>query len=156
MISKLRNYGSEKKYFNETIGFNSRLDELQAAFLNCKLPDLDQDNDNRRKIAARYIREINNDKIILPKWDFSTSHVFHLFVIRTQNRDQLQKYLSENGIQTLIHYPIAPHQQKALQEWNHLSFPITEQIHNEVLSLPMSPVLTNDEVSHIIKVLNHY
>ncbi|MCL9808508.1 DegT/DnrJ/EryC1/StrS family aminotransferase [Flavobacterium luminosum] len=156
VISKLRNYGSEKKYFNETIGFNSRLDELQAAFLNCKLPDLDQDNDKRRKIAARYIREIINDKIILPQWDFSTSHVFHLFVIRTQNRDQLQKYLSENGIQTLIHYPIAPHQQKALQEWNHLRFPITEQIHNEVLSLPMSPVLNNDEVTHIIKVLNHY
>lgn len=156
VISKLRNYGSEKKYFNETIGFNSRLDELQAAFLNCKLPDLDQDNDKRRKIAARYIREIINDKIILPIWDFSTSHVFHLFVIRTQNRDQLQKYLFENGIQTLIHYPVAPHQQKALKEWNHLSFPITEQIHNEVLSLPMSPVLTHEEISEIVRILNKF
>lgn len=156
VISKLRNYGSEKKYFNETIGFNSRLDELQAAFLNCKLTDLDQDNDKRRKIAARYIREINNDKIILPIWDFSTSHVFHLFVIRTQNRDQLQKYLSENGIQTLIHYPVAPHQQKALKEWNHLSFPITEQIHNEVLSLPMSPVLNHEEISEVVRILNEF
>ncbi|MES2810955.1 MAG: DegT/DnrJ/EryC1/StrS family aminotransferase [Bacteroidota bacterium] len=156
MISKLRNYGSEIKYYNENIGYNSRLDELQAAFLNCKLDHLKEDNDKRRQIAKRYIEEVKNDKITLPKWDFSDTHVFHLFVIRTENRDQLQKYLSENRIQTLIHYPVPPHKQVALESWNHLSFPITEKIHQEVLSLPMSPVLTEEEVSTVIEVLNRF
>lgn len=155
-IQSLRNYGSETKYYNDHIGVNSRLDELQAAFLNVKLGHLDSDNERRRVIARRYLAEINNDKIVLPYWDLSKNHVFHLFVIRTKNRTELQDYLFQNGIQTVIHYPIPPHKQKALSEWNDLSFPITEKIHNEVLSLPISPVLTADEVGFIISVLNKY
>ena len=156
VIQSLRNYGSETKYYNDYIGVNSRLDELQAAFLNVKLPYLDADNEKRRTIARRYLSEIKNDKIALPFWDLSNNHVFHLFVIRTENRIQLQDYLQQNGIQTVIHYPVPPHKQKALAIWEHLSFPITEKIHNEVLSLPMSPVLTMDEVTFIIAVLNRY
>ena len=156
VLISLRNYGSEKKYFNEYIGVNSRLDELQAAFLNAKLSNLDADNDKRRIVAKRYLSEIKNDKIILPFWDFSTNHVFHLFVIRTSKRDHLQAYLAQNNIQTVIHYPVPPHKQKAFLEWNSSSYPITEKIHDEVLSLPMSPVLTEDEISFIIDVLNQY
>lgn len=152
----LRNYGSEKKYYNEYIGVNSRLDELQAGFLNLKLPNLDADNEKRRAIAKRYLNEIKNDKIELPFWDLSNNHVFHLFVIRTGNRAELQEYLTQNNIQTAIHYPVPPHQQKAFSDWNTLSFPITEKIHNEVLSLPMSPVLTESEVDFIVAVLNTY
>jgi dTDP-4-amino-4,6-dideoxygalactose transaminase len=156
MIKILRNYGSETKYYNDFIGVNSRLDELQAAFLNVKLPHLDEDNNKRKAIAKRYLSDIKNDKITLPFWDFSDNHVFHLFVIRTKNRDELQQYLLENGIQTVIHYPVPPHKQKAFSTWNNLSFPITETIHKEVLSLPMSPVLTIDEVSFVIEILNQY
>ena len=156
VLFSLRNYGSEKKYYNEFAGINSRLDELQAGFLNLKLPNLNADNDKRRAIAKRYLAEIKNDKIILPFWDFSNNHVFHLFVIRTENRNQLQEYLNQNSIQTVIHYPVPPHKQKAFPEWNNLSFPITEKIHDEVLSLPMSPVLTDEEVSFIVEVLNRY
>lgn len=160
VIQSLRNYGSERKYQNDYIGVNSRLDELQAAFLNVKLPHLDIENSKRRAMAKRYLTEIKNKKIILPFWDWSENHVFHLFVIRTENRDHLQQYLLENGIETMIHYPIPPHQQKAFDPetlgWNHLSFPITEKIHNEVLSLPMSPVLTEDEVCFVIQILNQY
>lgn len=155
-IQSLRNYGSEVKYENEYIGINSRLDELQAAFLNVKLPHLDAENDRRRTIAKRYLSKIKNDKIILPFWDFSDNHVFHLFVIRTKNRDDLQRYLLDNEIQTMIHYPIPPHKQKAFAQWNHLSFPITEKIHDEVLSLPISPVMTEDEVDFVISILNQY
>ena len=156
ILFSLRNYGSQKKYHNELVGVNSRLDELQAAFLNLKLPDLNRDNQKRREVARRYLTEIKNNKIILPFWDFSHNHVFHLFVIRTEKRDELQNYLLENGIQTMIHYPIPTHKQKAFSDWNNLSFPITEQIHNEVLSLPMGPALTNDEVSFVVEILNRY
>jgi dTDP-4-amino-4,6-dideoxygalactose transaminase len=156
VIESLRNYGSETKYYNDYIGVNSRLDELQAAFLNVKLPYLDIENEHRRTIVKRYLSEIKNDKIILPNWDLSNNHVFHLFVIRTQSRLALQDYLHQNGIQTVIHYPIPPHNQKALSFLNHLSFPITQKIHDEVLSLPISPVLTMDEVSFIIEILNKY
>ncbi|SFD63255.1 DegT/DnrJ/EryC1/StrS family aminotransferase [Flavobacterium phragmitis] len=156
VLFSLRNYGSEKKYENKYIGVNSRLDELQAGFLNLKLPNLDTDNQKRRNIAKRYLAEIKNEKIELPFWDFSNNHVFHLFVIRTKNRGNLQEYLTQHNIQTLIHYPIPPHKQKAFVKWNNLSFPITEKIHNEVLSLPMSPVLTASEVEFIIEVLNQY
>ena len=163
VIQSLRNYGSEKKYHNDCIGVNSRLDELQAAFLNVKLPNLDEENLARKAIAKRYLSEIKNDKITLPTVSLrgtKQSHVFHLFVIRTQNRDELQQYLFENGIQTMIHYPIPPHKQKAFSTetsgWNNLSFPITEKIHNEVLSLPMSPVLTMVEVDFIVSILNQY
>jgi len=155
-IRSLRNYGSEIKYQNDFIGINSRLDELQAAFLNLKLPNLVTDNEKRRTIARRYLAEIKNDKIISPFWDLSDNHVFHLFVIRTQNRMELQNYLAENNIETVIHYPIAPHQQKALESWNNLSFPITEKIHNEVLSLPISPVMAMEEVDYVIEILNKY
>ena len=156
MLFSLRNYGSKKKYYNEYVGVNSRLDELQAAFLNVKLPNLDADNAKRRAVAKRYLAEIKNDKIELPFWDFSNNHVFHLFVIRTEKRDHLQQYLTKNNIQTIIHYPVPPHKQNAFPDWNKLSFPITEKIHNEVLSLPMSPVLTETEVNYIIEILNQY
>lgn len=156
VLFALRNYGSQQKYYNEYIGINSRLDELQAGFLNLKLPNLDADNSKRRAIAKRYLTEIKNDKIILPYWDNSNNHVFHLFVIRTENRTDLQRYLADNKIQTVIHYPVPPHKQNAFLEWNNVSFPITEKIHNEVLSLPISPVLTEEEVDFIIKTLNQY
>lgn len=160
VLFSLRNYGSEKKYYNDYVGVNSRLDELQAAFLNLKLPNLNADNDKRRAIAKRYISEIKNEKIILPFWDLSNNHVFHLFVIRTENRDALQEYLTQNNIQTVIHYPIPPHKQKAFSPetsgWGNLDFPITEKIHNEVLSLPISPVLTEEEVRYIIEILNKF
>jgi dTDP-4-amino-4,6-dideoxygalactose transaminase len=156
MIASLRNYGSETKYQNDFIGVNSRLDELQAAFLNVKLPYLDGENEKRKGIANRYLSEIKNEKLVLPYWDFSNNHVFHLFVIRTENRENLQKYLLQNGIQTLIHYPIPPHQQKALSSWNNLSFPITEKMHNEVLSIPISPVMTMEEVGFVVEILNQY
>ena len=156
VIQSLRNYGSETKYYNDYIGVNSRLDEIQAAFLNVKLPYLDLENEKRRTIAKRYLSEIKNEKITLPFWDLSSSHVFHLFVIRTKNRSDLREHLDQNGIQTVIHYPIPPHRQKALKQFNNLSLPITEKIHDEVLSLPISSVLTIDEISYIVDVLNKY
>ena len=156
VLFSLRNYGSKVKYENEIIGINSRLDELQAAFLNVKLPHLDAENQFRRQIAKRYLSEIKNDKLVLPFWDESENHVFHLFIIRTSNRKQLQTYLLENKIETMIHYPIPPHKQKAISIWNHLSFPITEKIHEEVVSIPMNASLTDDEIQHIISTLNRY
>ncbi len=160
VIFAMRNYGSEQKYHNEYIGVNSRLDELQAAFLNVKLPNLDKENNTRKAIAKRYLAEIKNEKIILPTWDLSGNHVFHLFVVRTSDRDRLQSYLKQNNIETLIHYPIAPHKQKAFASetsgWSSLSYPLTEKIHQEVVSLPISPVMTNDEVDYVIKILNLY
>jgi dTDP-4-amino-4,6-dideoxygalactose transaminase len=156
IIYSLRNYGSEKKYNNDLIGYNSRLDELQAGFLNIKLPYLDFENEARRLIAKRFLSEIKNPKINLPNCENFENHVFHLFVIRTKNRDNLQNYLAKNGIETVIHYPIPPHKQKALKHYNHLKLPITEKIHDEVLSLPISSALTEIEVSKIITVLNKY
>ncbi len=156
VLFSLRNYGSEVKYYNDFIGVNSRLDELQAAFLNVKLPNLDSDNEHRKTIAKRYLSEIKNVKIILPFWDFSDNHVFHLFVIRTSKRSELQDYLKQNGIETILHYPIPSHKQKAFKNWNHLSFPITEKIHNEILSLPISPIMTADEVDFVIQKLNSW
>jgi dTDP-4-amino-4,6-dideoxygalactose transaminase len=156
VLYSLRNYGSSQKYHNEYIGINSRLDELQAAFLNVKLPHLDRDNEQRCAISKRYLSEIKNDKITLPLWDETNNHVFHLYVIRTNNQNHLQDYLKQNAIETLIHYPIAPHQQKAFAQWNAMSYPITEKIHNEAISLPISPVMTNDEVDFVIKILNRY
>ena len=156
MLFSLRNYGSEVRYHNDFIGVNSRLDELQAAFLNVKLPNLDEDNKRRMAVAKRYLAEIKNDKIKLPFYDNSTNHVVHLFVIRTQNRNEFQSYLIENGIQSQIHYPVPPHKQKALLQYNNLSFPITERIHEEVLSLPISPVMTDDEVDFVVKTINEW
>jgi len=164
VIRSLGNYGSKKKYINDYQGLNSRLDEIQAAFLNIKLKYLDLENQRRREIAQFYCENILLKDIILPNKhnsllftvDHSLSHVWHLFVIRFQNRDKLQKYLSDNEIQTLIHYPIPPHKQKAYSEYNSKRFPITEKIHQEVISLPISPVLTDEEVSTIVKIINNY
>ena len=156
VIKKLRNYGTSTKYVNEFLGFNSRLDELQAAFLNIKLPTLDADNEIRRTIAKKYISKINNDKITLPYYDGSKNHVFHLFVIRVKNRNTLVDHLDRNGIGHLIHYPIPPHKQQALSEFSHLSFPNAEKIHNEIISIPMSPVMIEEEVERVISVLNSY
>ncbi|MES2863615.1 MAG: DegT/DnrJ/EryC1/StrS family aminotransferase [Bacteroidota bacterium] len=156
VLFSLRNYGSDTKYHNDYIGVNSRLDELQAAFLSIKLPHLNAENEARQKVAKRYLSEIKNSKIVLPTCENDDNHVFHLFVIRTENRNNLQEYLWKNGIETIIHYPIPPHKQKALQEFNQLNLPITEKIHREVLSLPISSVLTDDEISHIISTLNCY
>lgn len=156
VVERLRNYGSIEKYKNELKGVNSRLDEIQALFLNVKLPYLLEENIKRRVIAERYLKEIQNDKIVLPYIKNIETHVFHLFVIQTDDRFDLQNYLLGNGIETQIHYPIAPHQQVALQEFASLELPITETIHERVLSLPMSPILTDEEVTKIISVINHY
>ena len=155
-IKAIANYGSNKKYVNLYKGVNSRLDELQAAVINVKLPHLDEDNNKRRKIANYYIENINNPLIILPKMLHEDIHVWHLFVVRTENRDKLQSYLQSNGIQTLIHYPIPIHKQEAYKEWNNLSYPITEKIHYEVLSLPISPVMTQREIEKVVEVINAY
>ena len=155
-IRALANYGSHVKYKNKYQGLNSRLDELQAALLGVKLKTLDTDTEIKRKIAARYLSEIRNDKIKLPKVPEQSAHVWHLFVIRTADRDQLQQYLADNGIQTVIHYPIPPHKQEAYKEWNGLSYPISEQIHAEVLSMPLSPVMPPEQVDKVIEVLNNY
>ena len=135
---------------------DSRLDEIQAAVLDVKLKYLAADNQRRREIANRYLAEISNKKITLPTVLDDQGHVWHLFVIRTEKRDRLQEYLTQHDIQTLVHYPIPPHKQKAYKEWNNWSFPITEKIHEEVLSLPISPVLSDEEVSHVIRTINGY
>jgi dTDP-4-amino-4,6-dideoxygalactose transaminase len=162
-IRALANYGSKVKYVSEFQGLNSRLDEIQAAILRVKLKRLDADNIRRHQIAKYYCENISNKEIILPVQkeyfqisasDFRLSHVWHLFVVRHKWRDKLQGFLTENGIQTLIHYPIPPHKQLAYKNLNAMSFPITEQIHSEVLSLPISPVLENDEVKKVVEVIN--
>ena len=164
IVRTLGNYGSKDKYVNDYQGLNSRLDEIQAAFLDVKLKYIDAENQRRREIAQYYCENIKNPVIVLPvkynfqisTFQFPLSHVWHLFIIRCPQRDKLQKYLAENGIQTLIHYPIPPHKQKAYKEWNERSFPITELIHAEVLSLPISPVMREDEVKNIVDVVNNY
>ena len=160
MIKALRNYGSHEKYKNLVPGINSRLDEMQAAILDVKLNYLDQETSHRRKIANIYLQGITNPLITLPLDDTDaenySQHVWHLFVVRTEYRQDFQKYLTENGVQTLIHYPIPPHKQQAYQEWNDLSYPIAEKIHNEVVSLPISPTLSNDEAKRIVEVINNW
>ena len=156
VIRLLRNYGSEKKYNNEIIGFNSRLDDMQAAFLSIKLGSLDKDNERRRDIAKAYIAQIHNSKIELPYYDGSKNHVFYSFVIQVDNRVDFIQFLEKNRIEYLIHYPIPPHQQKALQEFSHLDLPITEKIHKRVISLPISPVMTPENVQTVIDVINTY
>lgn len=162
LVRALGNYGSRVKYQNEFQGLNSRMDEIQAAFLRVKLNFIDAENHFRNKIAQRYITEINNPKIQLPyvlaldNPEHSLSHVWHLFVVRTSYRSALQAHLEQAQIQTVIHYPIPPHKQKAYEDLNHLSFPTTETIHQEVLSLPISPVMTDDEVNQIINAVNHF
>ena len=156
-IRTLANYGSNKKYVNVLQGLNSRLDEIQAAVLNLKLKYLDEENIRRQEIAKIYCYGIKNSKIILPIYpENEWEHVWHLFVIRTQNRHELADYLLKNDIQTLIHYPIAPHKQDCYSNFNHLNFPIAEQLATEVLSLPMSQVLTDDEINQVVEILNKY
>jgi len=160
-IRALGNYGSHKKYENLYQGVNSRLDEIQAAMLSVKLKHLDADTSRRKEIAIAYAQSINNPAISQPIPADSTmasleSHVFHLYVVRTQQRQQLQEHLSAAGIQTLIHYPIPPHQQRAYQEWNQQSYPLTEAIHQEVLSLPISPVMTDAAVTAVIHACNAF
>ncbi|MBA94291.1 MAG: aminotransferase [Rickettsiales bacterium] len=156
IIRILANYGSQKKYENIYQGVNSRLDEIQAAILNVKLSYLDKEIEHRRQIAAYYIENIKNDKIILPEYYELNRHVWHLFVVRVENRDAFQEYLKNKGVQTLIHYPIPPHKQVAFKDWGQVSLPITEKIHNEVLSLPISPVQTLGETRKIIDIINDY
>lgn len=155
-VRSVANYGSTRKYVFKYIGRNSRLDEIQAAVLDVKLKYLDNDIAIRKQVAKYYIDHISNPEIITPivkDWD---AHVFHIFTIRCKHRDELQKYLTENGVQTIIHYPIPPHKQECYKEWNNLSFPITEQIHNEELSLPMSPVMTKEEIETVVTLLNKF
>lgn len=160
MLRALRNYGSHEKYKNLVPGVNSRLDEIQAAMLDVKLKYLDQDVAHRRKIANLYLTQINHPHIQLPLMDINAEayeqHVWHLFVIRTSYREALQKYLAEHDVQTLIHYPIPPHHQQAYKEWNQLSFPTSEQIHAEVLSLPIGPTLTVEEAQKVIQLCNSF
>lgn len=156
-IRALANYGSNQKYVNIYKGLNSRLDEIQAAVLDIKLKYIDNENKIRREISKRFIDEIKNPAIILPEYPADENeHVWHVFVIRSERRDELQKYLTENGVQTLIHYPIPPHKQEAYKVWNDLSFPISEKIHAEVLSLPISPVMDDHEISKIIDIINKF
>ena len=156
VLKKLRNYGADAKYSFEMLGANNRLDEVQAAFLGVKLKYLDSDNLSRQKVANRYLSEINNPKIELPFYDGSKSHVFHLFVVRTNDREGLKKYLEACQIQTMVHYPIPPHKQKAFTEFVSLELPVTERMHNTVLSLPMSPVLSEIEINEVVKCVNAY
>lgn len=154
-IKALRNYGSHKKYENLYLGINSRLDELQAGLLSVKLRYLDEETDVRRTIAERYNAEILNPSIILPQLPTDRNeHAWHLYVVQVNNREKTQQLLADNGIQTLIHYPIPPHKQKAYKEWNNLSYPISEKMHREVFSFPISPVMTADEVSKVIEAVN--
>jgi dTDP-4-amino-4,6-dideoxygalactose transaminase len=155
-IKALRNYGSHVKYQNLYLGINSRLDELQAAILRPKLKGLDEENERRKEIAAYYLKHITNKKIVLPECKDVDRHVWHLFVVRVKNRDEFQQYLTRNEIQTVIHYPIPPHKQIAYQEWNNLSYPISEKIHNEVISIPISPVMSDEQISYVVEKLNSY
>jgi len=163
MLKSLRNYGedifqnlSSRKYKNSYKGRNSRMDEIQAAFLSVKLNDLKSDTEKKRDCAKFYLNNIDNPKIVLPYVPSWTNPAWHLFVIRTEERDKLKMYLENLGVKTLIHYPIPPHKQKAFSEWSHLSFPITERIHNQVLSIPLYPLLSQDSREYIVNALNLY
>jgi dTDP-4-amino-4,6-dideoxygalactose transaminase len=155
-IRIIANYGSKIKYENQYKGINSRLDELQAAFLRVKLSRLDQDNEKRIKAADYYLTHIKNPIIVLPKANVSGSHVWHTFVVLCKERDRLQNYLKDKGIGTLIHYPIPPHKQKAYSEFNHYNLPITEKIHREILSIPMGPEIDDDEVKYVAEAVNGF
>lgn len=152
----IANYGSHKKYVNIYKGLNSRLDEIQAAALSVKLQYLDKENERRREIASRYIKEINNPTVKLPYITERESHVFHIFAILSPQRDKLQQHLLKAGIETIVHYPVPPHKQEAMHEFANLELPITERIHSEELSLPCNPSMTDEEVSHVIEAINSF
>jgi dTDP-4-amino-4,6-dideoxygalactose transaminase len=156
VIRKLRSYGTSSKYVNELPGYNSRLDELQAAFLRIRLEVLDRDNESRRAIAKQYLQGIVNPKVALPNYEGGEEHVFHLFVVRVEDRPEFMEYLTDNEVGCMIHYPIPPHHQQALVEFADCKFPTCEEIHAQVVSLPISPVMTGDEVQGVIKVINAY
>lgn len=153
-IRALANYGSRTKYINIHQGLNSRMDEMQAALLNVKLKYLDHENEIRRQIALRYANEIQNKDVQLPERIFTDDHIYHLYVVRCEKRNELQKYLTGKNIQTLIHYPVPPHKQACYADYNHLSFPITEKLSSEVLSLPISPVMNSYEIDYVIHTMN--
>jgi len=153
-IRALGNYGSHKKYENLYQGVNSRLDEIQAAMLRVKLRHLDDEIESRRNVAEYYLAHIENPNIQLPVVGNPESHVWHLFVVQSGTRDALQKHLAEQGVQTLIHYPIAPHHQPAFHHWREFQFPLTEKIHQQVLSLPMGPLVDADSLKYIVDLLN--
>lgn len=150
------NYGSEKKYYNKFQGYNSRLDEIQAAVLRVKLKGLDNDNKKRRKVANYYLSGIKNPSIILPASGKETEHVWHLFVISAKERNKLRQYLRDKGVETLIHYPVPIHKQEAYPDWNQLSFPVTEKIHDEILSLPISPIIGLEQIDQVVNCLNDF
>lgn len=154
MVRTLANYGSEKKYVFGYRGRNSRLDEIHAAVLDVKLGHLDEDNGCRKRVAAYYYENIKNPLLRLPLRLGEEQNVYHIFPVFCERRDELQAYLTENGVQTMIHYPIPPHKQKCYSEWRELEFPITERIHREELSLPMSPVLSMEEAKQVVELLN--
>mgnify|MGYP005855712009 CR=1 FL=1 len=158
IIRAYRNYGSHQKYHNNYKGVNSRLDELQAAFLNEKLKNLNRDNANRQNVAQQYLDKIQNSYVVLPRIHNVHQHAFHLFVLRIKDnkRDDFQSYLLDQGIQTVIHYPIPPHHQQALKEFKHLNLPVSEKIHHEVISIPISQVITQKEINYMIKTINDY
>ncbi len=156
MMRALGNYGATQKYRHDYKGLNSRLDEIQAAVLRVKLKRLDDDNRRRQEVAVYYLNNIRNPKLVLPIVSDVTGHVWHLFVIRCHQRDDLQQYLVQRDIQTIIHYPIPPHQQAAYKDWNDWSYPVTELIHREVLSLPISPVMTDIEIERVVQVVNEF
>lgn len=155
-IRALANYGSTRKYVFKYVGRNSRLDEIQAAVLDVKLRHLDEDNAHRQQIANFYYYSIQNSHITLPTRLPDANNVYHIFPVLCEQRDALQQYLTEHGIQTLIHYPIPPHKQECYKEYSHLSLPITERIHNQELSLPISPVMTMEEAEEVVRVINQF
>lgn len=153
IIEELGNYGSSKKYVFDYQGRNSRLDEIQAAMLDVKLRHLDEDNQRRQAIADYYINNVKHPEILLPT---PSQSVYHIFPILCERRDELQQYLKENGVETMIHYPIPPHKQACYKEWNDLSFPITERIHRQELSLPCHPAMKQEEADQIVSLLNRF
>ena len=155
-VRTLANYGSQKKYVFKYCGRNSRLDEIQAAVLSVKLKHLDEDNAKRQAVAAKYYQNIDNKYVTLPKQLPDENNVYHIFPVFSEKRDVLQQYLADNGIQTLIHYPIPPHKQECYKDWNGISLPITEEIHNHELSIPISQVMKKEEVDFVIKTINNF
>lgn len=156
VIRALANYGSQKKYVFKYVGMNSRMSELDAAVLDVKLKYLNEDNAKRQQLAAYYYEHINNPLITLPKRIVEENNVYHQFPIFCERRDELQEYLKENGIQTLIHYPIPPHKQECYKTWNNRSYPITEKIHAQELSIPMNQVVSPSEAEEVVKIINSF
>lgn len=155
-VRALANYGSQKKYVFKYCGRNSRLDEIQAAVLDVKLKYLDGDNRRRQQVADFYYDHISNPDIVLPERLSDKNNVYHIFPVFCKQRNDLQEYLKENGVQTLIHYPIPPHKQECYKGWNDMSFPVTEMIHNQEISLPMSPTLREDQIRKVVDLVNNF